>query len=869
MVDQESQDRQMPELFSPNYLHHLHSITLPPRSSDSQTDHVALASSYFIRTYRESVGGSIGSLLQLTKILVKLIPSHPRLTNDMASICQVASDIMTDIFNPRIPSNNSTSYQELENGFGLYELVCSILDDMIEKKPSQLFADNVLRGISALSDMIKVVLKCGLPIASRLLQEYRKASPTLSHDYAIEAIALKRRFETFIRLLRSSQMQLRFQGTTQMCRELVECWKVHSEQGDDDSLSYIGHVAEYLIGSGFIDYFLGSNCHPEITVEGANIVGFIIVTKKYRREHIDVIWRGITSGEDPRTVDALARMMINIAHLFDIEGLLVLCEKFQTLPVDAFTPTIRVLWEHVMKFITDRPTTEQPLGVQPYNLCLRLLRESSAPTGGSQPISPEMQQAAVHKLQELLRYGPGPDGRQQLYLNCLQDIANKSATTLGSLFFLIITIRSRVMSTELHGLVEEHDFTRLLVEELEHVIKVGRAMNARMVLASPIYQPRREFIGAIIQLEPQTITQNLGSKLWDMLVGSLSLSLEDRRAGWDVLNSLHRGSNIDIHSNHFLRTCLFHYLPTLSAEYFCDGMLEFLLAEIMPRLNEKSNLALDDQEAVNKSGIEQLWRIALEAEDENLAERSLRVLTKDVYIENEYISSNPAQRTQTIHLALVGRCLQQLKIAAKDLETLGHNPRGDDDGGTAFAAKGQRLQEKERIFVRSLKFLRYMLDAHRSKPYLSTPDLRTLISQAPYAVQGDSAELKYQSFDGDQQTDIKPLVIGKGNTAASLLASLREETGFENYRVYYKGQPFLPRETDICKSLEDLRVHDGLILVRREESGPALSNRVTPGASSLEIEISAHFEEIWEYLSMGDSLAEEVSISFILIEMPN
>ncbi|RGP70724.1 hypothetical protein FSPOR_3743 [Fusarium sporotrichioides] len=830
MVDQESQGRQIPELFSPNYLHHLHSITLPPRPSDSQADQVALASSYFIRAYQKVGSGSIGSLLQLTRMLAELIPSHPRLTNDLALICQVASDIMSDILNPRIPSHNPMFKQELENGFALYELTCRMFDDMIEKKPSQLFPDNILRGISALSDMIKAVLRCGLPVASRLLQEHQKSSPALSQDYTIEAIALKRRFKTFVKLLRSSQMQLRFQGTTQMCRELVECWKIHSEQSDNDSLAYIGHIAEYLIGSGFIDYFLGPNCHPEITVEGANIVGFIIVTKNYRKEHIDMIWRGITSGEDPRTVDALARMVINIAHLFDIDGLLALCEKFQTLPVDAFTPTIRLLWEHVMKFMIDRPTIEQPLGLQPYDLCLRLLRESSVSVGGSQPVSPEMQQATVHKLQELLRYGPGPEGRQQLYLSCLEDIASKSATTLGSLFFLSIMIRSRVMATELHELVEEHDFTRLLVEELEHAIEAGRARDAQTVLASPIYQPRKEFIAVIIQLEPETITQELGFKLWDMLVGSLSLSLEDRRAGWDILNILNRG------------------------------------AEITPRLNERSDLSLDDPEAVNRSGIEQVWRIALEAADEILAEKALRVLTKDIYIENEYISSGPAQRTQSIHLALVGRCLNQLKIAAKDLETLGHNPEGDGDGDTAFATKGQKLLEKERIFVRSLKFLRYMLDAHRSKPHLSTPDLRTLISQAPYAVQGDSAELKYQSFDGDQQTDIKPLVIGKGNTAASLLASLREETGFENYRIYYRGQPFLPRETDICKSLEDLRVHDGLILVRREEAGPALSNRVTPGASSLEIEISAHFDEIWEYLSMKDSLAEEIFT--FLIQLP-
>ncbi|RFN49684.1 hypothetical protein FIE12Z_6036 [Fusarium flagelliforme] len=858
VVEQELRGRQIPELFSLNYLHHLHSITLQTRFSDDHADRLEHAPSCFVRSYQESTGGSIGCLLQLTKSLADLIPTYPRLTNDLTSICQVASDIMTDSLNPRILDNTSTATQKLEDGFALYELVCNILDGMIEKTPTQLFADNVIKGVSALSDMLKAALRGGVPIASRQLQEHLAGFPTVSRDYAVEAIALKRRFTTYIKLIRSSQMQLRFQGTTQMCRELVDNWKIHSDQTYTDSFRYIEHIAEYLIRSGFINYFLGSNCHPEITVEGANIVGFIIVTKKYQREHIDMIWQGITSGEDPRTVDALTRMIINIAHLFDTEGLLALCDRFQTLPVDAFTSPIRVLWEHVMKFVADRPSVGQPLGIQPYNLCLRLLRESLISTCGSQLAYPEMQQTATHNLQDLLKCGPDHEGRQQLYLGCLQDIANKSSTTLGSLYCLSIMIRSRVVATELHRLVEEHDFTRLLVEELDHAINAGRDMGTRMVLALPIHQPRRDFIAMVIHSEPQTITQDLGFKLWGMLVGPLSLSVEDRRAGWEILNSRNSGVNSDNQPNHFLQTCSSLYLPSLPVEYFCDGVLDFVRAEVMVRLNENSDLALDDQEAVRRSGIELLWRIALEAEDEGSAERSLQTLTKDIYIESEYIASGPAHRTQLIHLALVGRCLKELKYAAKDIETLSQNLRSNNDADTAPVAAEQRLQEKERRFIRSLKFLRYILNAHRSKPNLSAPDMRTLIFEAPYAVQGDSAELKYQSFDGDQQTDIKPLVIGKGNTAASLLASLREETGFENYRVYYRGQPFLPREADICKSLEDLRVHDGLILVRREEAGPALSDRVRPGASSLEIEIAAHFDEIWEYLSMKDVIAEEI-----------
>uniref|UniRef100_A0A0D2XZK8 USP domain-containing protein n=1 Tax=Fusarium oxysporum (strain Fo5176) TaxID=660025 RepID=A0A0D2XZK8_FUSOF len=616
--------------------------------------------------------------------------------------------------------------------------------------------------------------------ATLMLEEHRAEFPAVPLRYTAEAISYEHRFRFLIKLIKSSQMQLRFQGMTQMCKELIAFWKRHYESKADDGSHYVEHIAEYLIRTGFIDYLLGANCHPEIIVEGANIIGFIIVTRRYRRMHIDRVWEGIASRQDPRTADALARMVIQIAHLFDDDGFLLLCEKFQTLPIDAFTPVIRMLWEGVMKHMADKCSLDRPLVVQPYNLCLRLLRDSSVCASGSQVMYPDIQQAAMQKLRELL-----------------------------SLWCLFIALRSRNLSQEMHWLVEHHDLTRLVIEELEHAIGAGQAAGILAVLSCSVNQPRKEFIANLIQLEPLSITEDLGVKLW-----------------------------------------------ALSSEYFCEGMLDFLRIEILPRLNDNLNLALDDPEAVATSGIEQLWRLILEAEDETLVDRAIRTLAVDIYIDSRFFNSISTQRAQSVHLKLASRCLEQLKSAAQELRNASQGTNSDDQV-VVTAITQRQLRQQERVFTRSLKFLRYILEAHQSKPSLSAPDLRTLIPQASHEVQGDSAGLKYQSFDGDQQTDIKPLVIGKANTAASLLASLRQETGFENYRIYYRGRPFLPSEQDICRSLEDLCVHDGLILVRREEGGPALSNRVRPGASPLEIEISAHFDEMWEYLSMDESLAQE------------
>ncbi|KAG7410771.1 Ubiquitin carboxyl-terminal hydrolase 34 [Fusarium oxysporum f. sp. rapae] len=862
IAEQGGRGQQTVELFCPCYLQNLHSITNPLLLSDDQHEHFGALSTAFLKAYQDSPGGSLSRLLQLIRALFQVIPTYPRLTNDLAPICLVASDIMEDSCNFVTPETASKSNQKLLIGHTLLDLIYERLDIMIDKSPTHLIADSVLMIVQALSNMINIALKGDHAAATLMLEEHRAEFPAVPLRYTAEAISYEHRFRFLIKLIKSSQMQLRFQGMTQMCKELIAFWKRHYESKADDGSHYVEHIAEYLIRTGFIDYLLGANCHPEIIVEGANIIGFIIVTRRYRRMHIDRVWEGIASRQDPRTADALARMVIQIAHLFDDDGFLLLCEKFQTLPIDAFTPVIRMLWEGVMKHMADKCSADRPLVVQPYNLCLRLLRDSSVCASGSQVMYPDIQQAAMQKLRELLRCGPNTEGQQQLYLGCLQDLANKSATTLGSLWCLFIALRSRNLSQEMHWLVEHHDLTRLVIEELEHAIGAGQAAGILAVLSCSVNQPRKEFIANLIQLEPPSITEDLGVKLWDMLVGPISLSPDDRRVGWEILNSLHRRNN---NGNPFLQACLTYHLPALSSEYFCEGMLEFLRIEILPRLNDNLNLALDDPEAVATSGIEQLWRLILEAEDETLVDRAIRTLAVDIYIDSRFFNSISTQRAQSIHLKLASRCLEQLKSAAQELRNASQGTNSDDQV-VVTAITQRQLQQQERVFTRSLKFLRYILEAHQSKPSLSAPDLRTLIPQASHEVQGDSAGLKYQSFDGDQQTDIKPLVIGKANTAASLLASLRQETGFENYRIYYRGRPFLPSEQDICRSLEDLCVHDGLILVRREDGGPALSNRVRPGASPLEIEISAHFDEMWEYLSMDEALAQE--IYYFLIKLP-
>jgi ubiquitin carboxyl-terminal hydrolase 34 len=256
----------------------------------------------------------------------------------------------------------------------------------------------------------------------------------------------------------------------------------------------------------------------------------------------------------------------------------------------------------------------------------------------------------------------------------------------------------------------------------------------------------------------------------------------------------------------------------------------------------------------------------LTAPRDTIEQQAIHTLVNDVYVDSRSILSFPHYRARKVHLAVVNRCLKQLSSAAAKLKAFSDGTMSGDDEPMIIVASEQQEHEQELLFIRSLAVLRELHRLHQVKAHFAAPDLRSLILDSPKDIEGDSAELKYQSFDGDTQTEVMPLNIGKRNTAASLLASLRDATGFTNYRIYYRGRPFVPQESEICKSLEDLQIHNGIILVKRESDVVSSPTRVRPGASPVETEILGHFDELWGYLSMEEKLAKEI-YSF-LVKLP-
>ncbi|KAI1212482.1 uncharacterized protein F4807DRAFT_450526 [Annulohypoxylon truncatum] len=747
--------------------------------------------------------------------------------------------------------------RNLAYGLDFFRAVADALDVVIEKSINNLSSETVVSLTASLSPILKFSLLGSNAEADRLMQDHRQQHPNLPEQFTPEAMNLEWRIRTFCKLVRSRQMQLRVMAASTLCEDLVLQWRTYVERqeiGDDNPhLTYLRYLSSYLVDTGIVDYLLGPTCHPEITQASFNIVGFLAVTKTYTTTQTMLLWQTLTSTQDPRISDAIVRMMSKVVSLLDSESLCYICEKFYDLPVEAFSSCMRDFFDNVTKSLQEKMMPYNNMPLTPYKTCVRLLQESSIYGPQGSVAYPEIHQFALSKFSTLLHTGPDHQGRVSMWLDCVHDIAAKTPMTSGSLEVLHTLMNHTPVLSAMLG---EHDSTRLLVDELESTIDRARAVGFTPVYANAISVARRKILSTIITSHSSTIDSELGRRLWDLLVGNGAACQEDRKAAWDDLNVALRKPR---HNNPFLDACLREYLSELPPSCYCGGALAFVREAIIPLANDINGMVLDDDDSVRSAGLELLWQMILTAPNHTIEETAISTLVDDIYVDSQSIMSYPLHRARKVHFALVQRCLQQLKRAAQKLKEFGNG-----DSTIAVTSNDQR-QEQELQFTRSLQVLIALLKALQARPHFAAPDLRSLMLQAPSPVDGDSAELKYQSFDGEEQTDVKSLNIGLKNTAASLLASLREATGFDNYRLYYRGQPLAPSEGAICKPIEELDIRNGLILVKKE-SGIATSKRIKPGASPLDIEILSHFKDLWEYLSMEEKLARE--IYHFLVSLP-
>ena len=806
----------------------------------------------------QSEGGSLPALTKLVQGQMSMISRNPKtIVENLLEPCRIAKEIVAaaaSVMNDHISihrTHTEVAQQQMVQAYGFFKLMSSILEVVIEKYFTFLTSDAAFYYVDSLALILRNTLSSENTATRDLLQRRHKERPGLSDEDWPIVIALEWKFTILKKLINSTQMQLRVVGVTKMYADLLDIYNTNKIP-DPPSNPLLLFFADFILRHGLVDYLVGTGSHPEIIHESNNIVGFLIVTRTYKKAQTDKIWQTVMSSQDPRVVEAILRMLCRCMNLFDYDSLLYLCEKARSLHIEGFTAAAREFCERLHRELMSKAHHEgvQCINSPPYDLCVRLIRQSSIVTAECPAGYPDIQNFAAGRLGELLLHGPSANARNAIYLSCIEDITLRRPTALGSICVINALLRQNL--SDLHDLTTEHGLTKLIIEDLQATILDDSLSSNNSVRNSPASRARRDLLLTIIIHEPGTISTDLGAQLWNLLVGNESRSPSNRNVSWQILNSAVKKSGPN---NVFIASCFREYLPKLPPDCLTIGALDFSREAILAWLQEVRHSFDGEDRNFESPALEQLWRMILTAPPNTIDTPAINILV-EVYLESQVIMSMPRAKARVVHLALVDRCLKELAAAASKIEASSVSVTDGDDGVMVLDPSEVDFSEQEKIFARSLAVLREFLKAYHLKPQFATPkSTKAQVATAQSSVEGEPLTLQYQSFDGGKHTEVKSLTLGKLNNAATLFASLEKATGFTNYKVYCCGKVFDPDEIEISKSLDDLNLN-GLVLVRREdvEGGVSQGNK-----TSLEIEITKHFDELWGYLAMHEKVAQEVS----------
>jgi ubiquitin carboxyl-terminal hydrolase 34 len=806
--------------------------------------------------YFQDEGGAIPKLTRLVRGQLSLLEKNPKIVENLTAPTRFVGKFVADeaylLETSPLRQYADNARQHFSEGYEYFKVMANGLENIIDKHVTCLHPEAATLHILNLTEIFQKALTHEDTSTRLLLDKRHKEEPQISRKFMPMVLAYEWRFTILKSLITSSQMQLRVVGATTMCNDLLKLYSQskHAEPSRNPTLVFL---ANFVLHHKLIDYLVSIGSHPEIINESHNILGFLIVTKTYPPELTDRIWNTVTTSQDPRVVEAILKMIQQCTNLYDYSALLYFCEKANGLPLASFNTAMREFCGLILQHLVVKANAEgRCVDAPPYILCVRLIRESSILTPQAPNGYPDIQNFAATKFLELLGGGPDTKNRNDIYVGCIEDISLKAPTAPGSICVLHALIQQNV--DDLASLTKEYGLTRLLVEELElrHTEK-----QSSLLRNSPVNVARRGIICEIISRQADTITPDLGRRLWNHFVGMDSAADLERAYSWAILNKINKAHP----RNSYIKTCFDEHLPSLPPQCFTEGALEFCRSAVTSWLASIKDKHIYDGFSFDSAGLEHLWRMILFAPPNTIDAKAICILV-EVYLESQFIKSLPRADAKGVHLTLVRRCLKQLATAASQLKAFSDGLSSGEEDGMVIVPSEIQFNEQEQIFARSLAVLREFLKAYQAKPQFAAPKPRPFVPMKPSVAQGEPLTVKYQSFDGNTSTEVKELHLGKLNTTAALLASLQQATGFQNYSIYLAGQPFTPDEAALSKSLDDLRL-TSLVLVRRQDG-----SLTSPGNSeaSLEMEIMKHFEELWGYLGMQEKVAKEVNTALNLIE---
>lgn len=796
----------------------------------------------------ERNGADMQAFVQLARMYLELVPQTPEMMVYLREPCQFVCQFLRY---SKIEARAATSFHSQEHlrrchsaYVDVFKPVEAHLTTFIEKQGTFFSVESLLTQITALTEILEIVLEVKDGPAESLLLETSRTDPcNLPAACLMKAAAYRWKFAMLNKMIISSQMQLRVAGISMFCSELLRAYK--NQQHHNSPL--LRNYADFIVKAELVDYIVGVASHPEIITVASDMVGFLAATKTYTNDHADKIWHTINSSLDPRVVESVLNSQKSLLHLLDHPEQLYLCTKLQEIPVEAFTFVMRefceALFTHIRKGAQDRKLeVEAP----PYDVCVRLIRESTLPRSASSTEQNTIQQWASQQLDSLARredYNSGPTltVRLQIYQHCIDDLRDISSKTAdGSLIVIGTLVESNM--TDLRQLVTgQTDFIPLVIENFS-----WRKSSYGVTKHIRLFQH-------IIEKNFMKDYSGFGLHLWNKIIGAEEAVSEgeERQQGWKMLTRVTKNAKIE---NAFVKACVHNYLPSLPPRLFSKASFAFARGAIGFR-STREFVDLDDGgSSIDSNGVEQLWRMVFEGHDNLEFQRHAITELISFYLESSIVTSLSPEKLLEVHVAFVDRCLAQLMVAAKKLRSFSEGTTCVDDGDDepmVIVAPDAEVHEQGLIFSRSLSLLKTFLRNYQSNPLHSRRKMQHQNQSIcpPEPIKGDTLNVSYQVFDGHSDPPKQTLAIGKLNSGASLLGSLQKASGFKHMKIFHLGQDVTAARIDLSKSLEELRLGTHLMIVSRAAE---------PRPSSVQMEVMKRCDGLFELLAMDSAQAKEI-----------
>ena len=662
------------------------------------------------------------------------------------------------------------------------------------------------------------------------------------------------------RFICKGRMDMRITGVEQMHVELISIYHRYNGKKPQN----LRYVAQVLIDEQILNYIVGPDSHPQLISRSGNLLAFLAVTNSYTTAYTDVIWDTVSNHQDPRVVSATLVMLHHMIGYLSLPHMLYLCEKLQLLALDRFGQEARQLVEALLRQLLPKPETElqEPTeSLIPTFLGLRILRDALNPFTGIPwelaNFGQDMFTLAYSGLAKL-------ENRHSILRNCVEDIQAGSLTAAGSVIAILKGITTGPnLEQSVAYLTDCLNAPSIVVERTCQFTKTqDQAPSDQLFLYK--LSSHFELLHGFILKQPDSISADLDVAIWDHLVGSSAINNHCRDLGWDCFR--HTAEKAD-GPNSFVERGLAQQLPRLHPESFTPSSYRFFEAAVRYQSRYHPQVCTQFSDSIHVPLEDQLWNCILTVPPRSI-ESEITNLLVSLYLEPEQTTKDVIRPIlELTHVALVQKCIKRLTDACALLKS--STRAGETEGSSMNVDRSEEeIQVAELCFSRTLRFLTVMLQSIRANKDLSPTPARS----SPKLKKRDANEankepiiIKYQAFDGNEQSDIASTTLSGQDSLAELRRKLSEVTGFPYFKLICGGQHIdLEKDCDMIIDGSGIASRGLLIIIKRADSQIShTSSMAAMGGSAFERELLKYFNDLYDLMDSDDRPSYAVRVDFL------